>query len=105
MKRQSKWAVTEEEMSGHHYPDFLSGWFGSFKFIKPSHCSLICLVAESWIERCYFTTPAAVRRLLETLESNQPPLFWIDDVWVTGFLAPKAGLRLVSLNLYFTVYR
>lgn len=77
--RQSKWAVTEEEMSGHHYPDFLSGW-------------------------CYFTTPAAVRRLLERLETNQPPLFWIDDVWVTGFLAPKAGLRLVSLNLYFTVY-
>ena len=62
-------------------------------------------MAESWIDRCYFTTPAAVRRLLETLESNQPPLFWIDDVWVTGFLAPKAGLRLVSLNLYFTVYR
>ena len=36
MKRQSKWAVTEEEMSGHHYPDFLSGWFGSFTFMKPN---------------------------------------------------------------------
>ena len=24
--RNSKWAVSEEEMPGSHYPDFLSGW-------------------------------------------------------------------------------
>ena len=25
--RESKWSVAEEEMSGRHYPDFLSGWY------------------------------------------------------------------------------
>lgn len=77
--RNSKWAVSEEEMPGSHYPDFLSGW-------------------------CYITTPAAISRLLQTFEVERPALFWIDDVWVTGFLGPMAGIKLVSLNLYFTVY-
>ena len=31
--RNSKWAVSEEEMPGSHYPDFLSGWSVNWHFI------------------------------------------------------------------------
>jgi len=31
-------------------------------------------------------------------------MFWIDDVWVTGVLAARAGIKLISLNSFFTVY-
>ena len=74
----SKWAVTEEEFSGQFYPDFLSGW-------------------------CYVSTPSAVRDILRLVEDED--IFWIDDVWVTGVLAHKAELQLISLNMYYTVYR
>ena len=74
----SKWAVTEEEFSGHFYPDFLSGW-------------------------CYVSTPTAVSDILNWVEGEE--MFWIDDVWVTGVLAHKAEVELISLNMYYTVYR
>ena len=74
----SKGAVTEEEFSGQLYPDFLSGW-------------------------CYVSTPSAVSNLLNLVEDED--MFWIDDVWVTGVLARKAEVELVSLNMFYTVYR
>eukprot|EP00090_Calanus_glacialis_P000839 TRINITY_DN10592_c0_g1_i4.p1 TRINITY_DN10592_c0_g1~~TRINITY_DN10592_c0_g1_i4.p1 ORF type:complete len:341 (-),score=63.75 TRINITY_DN10592_c0_g1_i4:28-1050(-) len=74
----SKWAVTEEEFSGQFYPDFLSGWL-------------------------YVSTPSAVRDILNLVEDED--MFWIDDVWVTGVLARKAEVELISLNMYYTVYR
>ena len=76
--RISKWAVSEEEFSGHFYPDFLSGW-------------------------CYVSTPAAVSAILRMVDYED--MFWIDDVWVTGVLAGRVGVELVSLNMYYTVYR
>ena len=98
--------MAEEEMSGSHYPDFHSGWsvitllkFKDFNFFFVQNILLTI------IGRCYITTPAAVSKLLKTFEVERPSLFWIDDVWVTGFLAPQADIKLVSLNLYFTVYR
>ena len=36
--------------------------------------------------------------------SEETEIFWIDDVWITGFLAQKVGLELESLNPYYTVY-
>jgi len=75
--KMSKWAVSEEDFSGHFYPDFLSGW-------------------------CYVSTPEAVRGILSIVDNED--LFWIDDVWVTGVLAGRAGVELISLNLYYTVY-
>jgi hypothetical protein len=36
--------------------------------------------------------------------SEETEIFWIDDVWITGFLARKIGLVLESLNPYYTVY-
>jgi hypothetical protein len=77
--RLSKWGVSEVEMPGTTYPDFLSGW-------------------------CYLTTPATIRAVLAVYQEGQA-VFWIDDVWVTGILGAKAKVKLISLNLYYTVYR
>ena len=74
----SKWWVSEREYPGTHYPDFLSGW-------------------------CYVTTMAGVRAVLDMVDME--PVFWVDDVWITGVLAHKAGVQLVSLNMFFTVYK
>ena len=32
-------------------------------------------------------------------------MFWIDDVWITGMLASKVGVELISLNMFYTVYK
>jgi hypothetical protein len=42
--------------------------------------------------------------LVEAASEESDNVFWIDDVWVTGILAQKIGLDLVSLNPYYTVY-
>ena len=78
--RRSKWAVGEEELAGSHYPDFLSGW-------------------------CYLTTPRALAAVLHQFRKGDGRVFWVDDVFISGLLAAKAGVQLVSLNMFFTVYR
>ena len=77
--RGSKWSVAREELQGSHYPPFLSGW-------------------------CYVGQPQAFRAILDVLQGEEDT-FWVDDVWVTGLLGAKAGLQLVSLNMYYTVYK
>jgi len=32
-------------------------------------------------------------------------VFWIDDVWLTGYVAGSLNIPRLSLNSYFTVYR
>ena len=77
---QSKWAVNSAMFAGHVYPDFLSGW-------------------------CYVTTPTTIGAVFDVLALWTGEMFWIDDVWVTGVLAARAGIKLISLNSFFTVYR
>lgn len=75
---ESKWAVSEEDWREERYPDFLSGW-------------------------CYVASSTAVRLVVEMVET-QHNIFWIDDVMMTGVLAPSVGISLISLNSYYTVY-
>ena len=75
----SKWWVSREDWSQDQYPDFLSGW-------------------------AYLASPLALRLVVEVLD-HQQNVFWIDDVMVTGVVAPSVGIALTSLNSYFTVYQ
>ena len=75
----SKWAVSEEDWSEDHYPDFLSGW-------------------------CYVASATSVKLMVEMLDT-QKNIFWIDDVMMTGVVAPSVGITLASLNSYFTVFK
>ena len=74
----SKWAVSAEDWSQELYPDFLSGW-------------------------CYISPPTSIKLIVEMLETQQN-IFWIDDLMVTGVLAPSVGISLASLNSYFTMF-
>ncbi len=79
---RSKWFVSGRDFPGREYPDFLSGW-------------------------AYGATMVAARDLLEQAgrhPSPLPPFFWIDDLWVTGYLAREAGVALRRANDLFTVY-
>ena len=74
---KSKWFVSKDDFPADFYPDFLSGW-------------------------AYVTSTIAAKALvMEALRSN---LFWIDDIWLTGMVAPKANIALLSLNSFYTVY-
>ena len=73
-----KWALSREEFHRDIHPSFLSGW-------------------------AYIITPTVARKLVNA--SKQTPFLWIDDVWITGILAAKAGLVLKSLNLFYTFYK
>ena len=74
----SKWAVSAEDWSQDVYPDFLSGW-------------------------CYISPPTSIKLIVEMLDS-QNNIFWIDDLMITGVVAPSVGIRLASLNSYFTMF-
>ncbi|KAF0313047.1 Beta-1,3-galactosyltransferase 5 [Amphibalanus amphitrite] len=71
----SKWYVPPTEYPGEFYRPFLSGWM-------------------------YVVSQDVITRLLTAAESHTN--FWIDDVHVTGTLASDAGVRLSSLNAYYT---
>ena len=73
-----KWALSKKEYNNDFHPNFLSGW-------------------------AYITTPNVARKLVNI--SKQTPLLWIDDVWITGILASKAGVKLKSLNQFYTFYK
>lgn len=68
----SKWHVTRDEYAGDAYPPFLSGWL-------------------------YAAGALAVRRLLRAVQPGEKYL-WIDDLYVTGVLARRAGVRLTDLR-------
>lgn len=76
--RDSKWAVStdeiseeEAEISGNMYPPAFEGTF-------------------------YMTEPKTAARLVQMALSTK--FFWIDDIYVTGFLAKKLGIEHVDLQ-------
>ncbi|KAJ9581515.1 hypothetical protein L9F63_023306 [Diploptera punctata] len=73
----NKWFVTKSEYSDSVYPPFLSGWM-------------------------YITTPRVAKTLVEISKSIK--YFWIDDTYVTGLLAHKAGIFHIDIHQYFTLY-
>jgi len=73
--KTSKWYVPETEYNREFYRPFLSGWM-------------------------YVASQDAVRRIVAAARDR--PIFWIDDVHVTGTLAAAAGLKQSSLNSYYT---
>ena len=77
VKRQGKWALTQDE-----YP------FESY----PSYCSGIA----------YFMTPDVADRLFKAAHLPGIKVIWIDDVFVTGVLPAVIGLKHKSMGLKFT---
>ncbi|CAN7951816.1 unnamed protein product, partial [Ixodes pacificus] len=62
----SKWYVSKEEYNGTEYPPFVAGAF-------------------------YVLGGSILRRLYDA--SEQEPFFWLEDVFLTGFVAEKAGVN------------
>lgn len=71
----NKWFVKNAEFPESEYPPFLSGWL-------------------------YILSRSAAFKLLSFTRSV--PYFWIDDVYVTGLLARKAGVSHQMMNSKFT---
>lgn len=73
----SRWYVSKSTYQHSIYPDFLSGW-------------------------AYITTVEVISDLLDQIASH--PLFWIDDVYITGILRQSLpDIELESLNKFFNV--
>ncbi|XP_008184332.1 beta-1,3-galactosyltransferase 5 [Acyrthosiphon pisum] len=68
----NKWYVSRAEFAGDAYPPFLSGWL-------------------------YAARAASVPRLLRAIGEHEK-YFWIDDLYVTGILAERAGLAFTDLR-------
>ncbi|CAN8014948.1 unnamed protein product, partial [Ixodes persulcatus] len=68
----SKWYVSKEEYNGAEYPPFVAGTF-------------------------YVLGGSILRRLYDA--SEQEPFFWLEDVFLTGFVAEKAGVNRTHENL------
>lgn len=68
----NKWYVSRAEFAGDVYPPFLSGWL-------------------------YAARAASVPRLLRAIGVREK-YFWIDDLYVTGILAERAGLEFTDLR-------
>lgn len=58
------------------------------------------IAISGWAYVCSTTTA----KLLVDAALRSSEVFWIDDVWVTGFLARSVGIELEPLNPYYTVY-
>ena len=74
--RTKKWAVTRREYPESYYPPYCSGL-------------------------AYIMTADVARALYET--SYKIPIFWIDDVWLTGIVAKAAGVRLTNINRVYSL--
>ena len=83
--------------------DPTSKWYVSFKDIPkdekakegeefyPTSCA-------GWL---YVTTPGTAMRLAAVAQTAR--FFWIDDVWVTGYLARELGIQHQDLSKYWTM--
>ncbi|EEC09950.1 beta-1,3-galactosyltransferase, putative [Ixodes scapularis] len=67
----SKYYVSKEEYNGAEYPPYVAGAF-------------------------YVLGGGILRRLYDA--SEQEPFFWLEDVFLTGFVAEKAGVNRNSEN-------
>lgn len=73
----SRWYVSDVDYDSQFYPDFCSGW-------------------------AYITSVEVAVDLLDQIPKH--PLFWIDDVYITGILRQSApDIELDSLNKFFNV--
>lgn len=72
---RNKWYVSRAEFAGNAYPPFVSGWL-------------------------YAARAASVPRLLRAIGVREK-YFWIDDLYVTGILAERAGLAFTDLRADF----
>ena len=79
LRSGSKWSVEPHDWSGDVWPDFMSGW-------------------------CYVASSEAVNKMIKILDTMKT-VFWIDDVMITGVVADKTGVKKISLNKFFTVYK
>uniref|UniRef100_G3MSD0 Hexosyltransferase n=1 Tax=Amblyomma maculatum TaxID=34609 RepID=G3MSD0_AMBMU len=76
-KTKSKWYVSKEEYAPDKYPAYCAG-------------------------AAFIMRPAVLFTLYEA--SNHVPLFWIDDVYVTGILASLSNVDMVDITRYFGLY-
>ncbi|XP_076041592.1 beta-1,3-galactosyltransferase 5-like [Oratosquilla oratoria] len=75
--KESKWYVTDEEYPAMFYPIFASGWV-------------------------YAMTLDAAKKIVA--ESFKVPYFWIDDVFITGILAERVGVKREGANRFYTLH-
>lgn len=73
VQRDGKWAVTKEEFPDSTYPDYCNGCF-------------------------YVFNPSTAARLVNRAKTRK--FFWIDDVFVTGFLREDLNITFVDTNKY-----
>ena len=74
--RRGKWAVSRSELAAAEYPRFCGGLL-------------------------YLAAPATVARLYRAARSHPRPL-WVDDAFVTGLAAERAGVQHFYMNLRYT---
>lgn len=75
--KSSKWFVDLSEYSHKEYPSFCSGW----AYISPLD------VIAQWL--CF---------------ANQYPLFWIDDVFITGILRQNTKSQVCPINRLYNMH-
>ncbi|XP_050532486.1 beta-1,3-galactosyltransferase 5-like [Daktulosphaira vitifoliae] len=70
----NKWYISKQEFKSDYYPTFLSGWL-------------------------YIASRGTVAQLLRAIIPEK--YFWIDDLFVTGFLAERAKIQKTDLSQEF----
>ena len=75
MERDGKNAVTFEDYKADNFPSFCGGL-------------------------AYILTVPAIRKLVAaSLSTKSSDFLWLDDVFITGILAIKAGVPLISIEV------
>ncbi len=77
VEREGKWGIPYEM-----YP----------RKMYPPHCPGVAFVLTMDVARALYEA------------SYRTPLFWIDDVWLTGMVAAKAKVRHIAANFSYHVY-
>ncbi|XP_050428953.1 beta-1,3-galactosyltransferase 5-like [Adelges cooleyi] len=72
--KHNKWYISKEEFKNNNYPTFLSGWL-------------------------YIASNTSVIQLIQAITTEK--YFWIDDLFVTGFLADRAKIQKTDLRSEF----
>jgi hypothetical protein len=73
-------------------------WAASFSDI-PESITVYPTGCSGWL---YITNPATARKLAGKAKMSN--YFWIDDVWVTGFLAREIGITHLDLAKHWTMH-
>lgn len=70
-RKDKKWMVSYEEYAKDHYPPYCAGF-------------------------AHIMSPSAARRIFDAAKNS--PLFWIDDVFITGMLRLKANVSITNFD-------